>query len=220
MTRVLAWNRRKATAGMLALAIIAGLTCGTLLLTGGSSEALAAELASNSSEVQNALSSDEVRVLSTEIEGDQAVVLCQAEAGGQVVAVEVDLGNREVTEVRYEPIGEPSLPDPEMEGEVIKTTTDKSWCEPGEEVAIQITNISPEAITGGGVYYSVYDMEGNLVAGNGLFLAFDWESGEGLPGGFTWDLTDPANGESVSAGTYVILGKAGDYTDGTLIQVR
>ena len=219
MTRALVWHWKTVMIGVLAVGIIGGLTFGTLLLTGNSSEVSAAELASNSREVQDALDSEQVKVLMTETRGDVALVICQAEAGGQVVAVKVDLGNKEVTKVTYEPVGEPFLPDPEMESQILQTTTDKLWYEPGEEVAIEITNISPETITGGGVYYAVYDLEGNLIAGNGLFLAFDWEPSEGLRGGFTWDLTNPEDGKLVHAGTYVILGQAGDYTDGTLIHI-
>jgi len=104
-----------------------------------------------------------------------------------------------------------------MEGQILQTTTDKSSYVSGEDVAIEIANISTETITGGGVYYSVYDLEGNLVAGNGLFLAFEWEPGEGLDS-FTWDQVN-GHGEQVAPGTYVILGKAGDYSDATLISI-
>ena len=217
MTRALVSHWKIVVVSVLAVGLIAGLTSGIVLLTSTSGEALAAELAKNSPEVQDALGSEEVEVLMTEVRDDEAVVICEAEAGQGVVSVRVDLGSKEVTEVTYKAVGEPYLPYPEMESQTLKTTTDQLWYEPGEEVAIEISNISPETITGGGVIYSVYDLEGNLVAGNGLFLAFEWETGEGLHS-FTWDQTNEL-GEQVAPGTYIMLGKAGDYSDATLIHV-
>jgi hypothetical protein len=188
-----------------------------VLLTSTSGEALAAELASNSPEVWDALDCEEVQVLEIEVEDDEAVVICTADTAGRVVYVKVDLKNKKVTEVTYKAVGEPYLPDPEMESQILQTTTDNSSYALGGEVAIEITNISPETITGGGVYYAVYDLEGNLVAGNGLFLAFEWEPGEGFDS-FTWDQANE-HGEQVAPGTYVILGKAGDHSDATLISI-
>ena len=220
MTRALIWQWRTVIIGVLAVGLVAGLTLGILLSPGQSSYAQAEDIARNSPEVQQTLGSEVVEVLGVEVRDDRALVMCTTNnAGGEVVCVLVDLGDKEVTEVTYDPVGKPFLPDPEMESQVLQTTTDKLWYELGEEVAIEITNISPETIAGGGVYYAVYDLEGNLIAGNGLFLAFEWEPGEGLRGGFTWDLTNPEDGKLVHAGTYVILGQAGDYTDGTLIHV-
>ena len=220
MTRALIWHWKTVVIGVLAVGLIAGLTLGILLSPSQSAYAQAEDIARNSLEVQQALGSEVVEVLGVEVRDDQALVMCTTNnTGGVVVCVVVDLSDKEVTKVTYEPVGKPFLPDPEMESQVLQTTTDKLWYELDEEVAIEITNISPETITGGGVYYAVYDLEGNLIAGNGLFLAFEWEPGEGLRGGFTWDLTNPEDGKLVHAGTYVILGQAGDYTDGTLIHV-
>jgi len=218
MTRALVSHWKIVVVSVLAVGLITGLTSGMVLLTSTSGEALAAELAKNSPEVQDALGSEEVDVLMTEVRDDEAVVICEAEAGQGIVSVRVDLVSEEVIEVTYKAVGEPYLPDPEMESQTLKTTTDQLWYEPGEEVAIEISNISPETITGGGVYYSVYDLEGKLVAGNGLFLAFEWEPGEGLHS-FTWDQTNE-RGEQVDSGTYVMLGKAGDYSDATLIDIN
>lgn len=204
--------------GVLAVGLIAGLTLGIVLSTSPSAQALAAELASNSTEVQDALGGEGVEVLKVVLEDDVALVTCTNETGEVVVCVKVGLENKEVIEVTYEAVGEPYLPDPEMEGQILQTTTDKSSYVSGEDVAIEIANISTETITGGGVYYSVYDLEGNLVAGNGLFLAFEWEPGEGLDS-FTWDQADE-HGEQVAPGTYVILGKAGDYSDATRISIN
>jgi len=216
MTAALVSHWKIVVVSVLAVGLITGLTLGIPLLTGTSAQALAAELARNSPEVQEALGGESVLVLQTEVRDDGALVICTSETG-QVVSVEVDLVGKEVTEVTHGAVGEPFLPDPEMEGQILQTTTDKSSYVPGEDVAIEIANISPETITGGGVYYSVYDLEGNLVAGNGLFLAFEWEPGEGLDS-FIWDQVN-GQGEQVALGTYVILGKAGDYSDATLICV-
>jgi hypothetical protein len=217
MTRALVMPWKIVVVGVLAVGLIAGLTLGIQLLTSTSAQALAAELASNSPEVQDALGSESVQVLQTEVRDNEALVICISETG-QVVSVEVDLRDEEVTKVTYEAVGEPFLPDPEMEGQILQTATDKLSYVPGEDVAIGITNISSDTVTGGGVYYSVYDLEGNLVAGNGLFLAFEWEPGVGLDS-FTWDQANE-HGEQVAPGTYVILGKAGDYSDATLISIN
>ncbi len=217
MTRALVSHWKIVVVSVLAVGLITGLTSGIVLLTSTSGEALAAELAKNSPEVQDALGGGKVQVLAVEVKGDQALVICAKDIAGGVACVKVDLENKEVIEVTYKAVGEPYLPDPEMESQTLKTTTEQLWYEPGEEVAIEISNISPETITGGGVIYSVYDLEGNLVAGNGLFLAFEWEPGEGLHS-FTWDQTNEL-GEQVAPGTYIMLGKAGDYSDATLIYV-
>jgi len=217
MTRALVSHWKIVVVSVLAVGLITGLTLGIVLSTSPSAQALAAELASNSPEVQDALGGEGVEVLKVVVKDDVALVTCTNETGGVVVFVKVGLENKEVIEVTYEAVGEPYLPDPEMEGQILQTTTDNLSYALGGEVAIEITNISPETITGGGVYYAVYDLEGNLVAGNGLFLAFEWEPGEGLDS-FTWDQANE-HGEQVAPGTYVILGKAGDHSDATLISI-
>jgi len=188
------------------------------LLTGCQSGAVSAQdIASDSPEVQEALGG-EVRVLATEIGDGKAVVICTDTQGNSYVVVEIDLADANVTRISYPAVGEPYLPDPEMDSEILQTITDKLSYSPGEDVTIEIVNISDETVSGGGVYFSVYDLSGNLLAGNGLFLAFEWAPGEGFSS-FKWDQTDD-NGEQVDPGTYVILGKAGDYTDGRLISIN
>jgi len=216
MTRLLVRNRKDATALMrvgLALSLISG----AALVTGCQSGAVSAQdIAADSPEVQEAVGG-EVKVLATEIADGKAVVICTDTEGNSYVVVEIDLADKNVTRISYPAVGEPYLPDPEMESEVLQTKTDKLSYSPGEEVTIEIVNISDETISGGGVYFSVYDLSGNLLAGNGLFLAFEWASGEGFSS-FTWDQTNE-NGEQVGPGTYVVLGKAGDYADGRLISI-
>ena len=207
MTRALVWHWKIVVVGVLAVGLIAGLTLGIPLLTGKSGEVLAAELASNSPEVQDALGGEGVQVLETQVKGDEALVICTRSETGQVVSVRVDLEKKEVVKVTPH-VSPPDGEMPDLDGEILQTTTDKLSYALGEEVAIEITNISPETITGGGVYYYVYDLEGNWVAGNGLFLAFELEPGAGLPS-LTWNQTDK-DGKQVDSGTYIIQGRAGD----------
>jgi hypothetical protein len=216
MTRLLARNRKGATA-LMTVALALSLILGIALATGCQSAAVSAQdLAADSPEVQEALGGD-VRVIATEIGDGKAVVICTDTEGSSYVVVEIDLVDENVTRISYPAVGEPYLPDPQVESEMLQTMTDKLSYSPGEEVTIEIVNISDETISGGGVYFSVYDLSGNLVAGNGLFLAFEWAPGEGFSS-FTWDQTNE-NGEQVDPGTYVILGKAGDYSDGRLISI-
>lgn len=217
MTRALVMPWKIVVVGLLAVGLIAGLTLGVVLSTSPSAQALAAELASNSTEVRDALGGEGVEVLKVVVKDHVALVTCTNETG-EVVCVKVGLENKEVIEVTNEAVGEPYLPDPEMESQILQTTTDKLSYALGEGVTIEIANISPETIIGGGVYYAVYDLEGNLVAGNGLFLGFEWEPGEGFDS-FTWDQANE-HGEQVAPGTYYILGKAGDNSDATLISIN
>jgi len=215
MTRALVWHWKIVVMSVLAVGLIAGLTLGIPLLSGKSSEVLAAELASNSPEVQDALGGEGVQVLETRVKGDEALVICAGETG-EFVTVQVDLEGKEVVKVTaHVSPADDEMPD--LDGETLETTTDKLSYALGEEVTIEITNISPETITGGGVYYYVYDLEGNWVAGNGIFLAFELQPGEGLPS-LTWNQTDK-DGKQVESGTYVIRGQAGDYSDAALIYI-
>ena len=216
MSRLLVKNWRSATT-LLKVGLTLSLVLGMALVTGCQSGAVSAQdIAADSPEVQAAVGG-EVKVLATEIADGKAVVICTDTEGNSYVVVEIDLANENVTRISYPAVGEPYLPDPEMESEVLQTKTDKLSYSPGEEVTIEIVNISDETISGGGVYFSVYDLSGSLLAGNGLFLAFEWAPGEGFSS-FTWDQTDE-NGQQVGPGTYVILGKSGDYTDGRLISI-
>ena len=216
MTRLLARNRKGATT-LRTVGLALSLILGIALVTGcQSGEVSAQDIAADSPEVQEALGG-EVRVVATEIADGKAVVICTDTEGNSYVVAEIDLAEQNVTRISYPAVGEPYLPDPEMESEVIQTVTDKLSYSPGEEVTIDIVNISAETISGGGVYFSVYDLSGNLLAGNGLFLAFEWAPGEGFSS-FTWDQTNE-NGEQVDSATYVILGKAGDYSDGRPISI-
>jgi hypothetical protein len=199
----------------------AGLTLclilGVLLISGCQSDAVSAqEIAVDSPEVQEALGG-EVEVIGTQVGGEKALVICADTEGNCYVVAEIDLADKEVTRVSYPAVGEPYLPDPQMESETLQTITDELTYVAGEEITIEMTNISAETISGGGIYFSVYDLDGNLLAGNGIFSAFEWAPGEGFSS-FTWNQIDE-NGEQVEPGTYVILGKAGDYSDATLISI-
>ena len=215
MTRALVSHYKTVAVSVLAVGLIVGLALGIPLLTSTSAQALAADIASNSTEVQDALGGEGVQVLETQVKGNKALVICAGETG-EFVTVQVDLEGKEV--VKVTPHVSPADDEmPDLDGETLETTTDKLSYALGEEVTIEITNISTEAITGGGVYYYVYDLEGNWVAGNGIFLAFELEPGDGLPS-LTWDQTDK-DGKQVDSGTYVIRGQAGDYSDATLIYI-
>jgi len=217
MTRALVRRWKIGVATVLAVGLALGLILGIPLVTGESGVALAAELASNSPEVQDALGGEGVKVLGVEVRDDIALVICTDTTGNNYVVVEVDMKDKDVTNVTYPAVGEPYLPNPQMESEVLQTITNKLSYALGEEITIEMTNISTETISGGGVYFAIYNLDGNLLAGNGLFLAFEWEPDEGFQS-FTWDQTNE-HGEQVAPGTYVILGKAGDYSDATLIHI-
>ena len=216
MTKILVKNR-KGAATFMTIGLALALTLGIALITGCQSGSVSAQdIAADSPEVQEALGG-EVKVVATEIGDGKAVVICTDTEGNSYVVVEIDLADEDITRISYPAVGEPYLPDPEMESEVLQTITNKLSYSPGEEVTIEIVNISAETISGGGVYFSVYDLSGNLLAGNGLFLAFEWAPGEGFSS-FTWDQINE-NGEQVDSGTYVVLGKAGDYSDAILISI-
>ena len=216
MTRLLVRNQKKATT-LMRVGLAFSLILGIALVTGCQSGSVSAQdIAVGSPEVQEALGG-EVKVVATEIADGKAVVICTDTEGNSYVIVEIDLADKKVTRISYPAVGEPYLPDPEMESDVLQTITNRLSYSPGEEVTIEIVNISAETISGGGVYFSVYDLSGNLLAGNGLFLAFEWAPGEGFSF-FTWDQTNE-NGEQVDPGIYVVLGKAGDYSDGRLISI-
>ncbi|MBA7616467.1 hypothetical protein ES703_23763 [subsurface metagenome] len=94
---------KTAVIGVLAVALIAGLGLGTLLLPGQSSEALAAEIAKNDPQVRLALSGGEVEVVKVvRIVDDEGTVICEGTMG-QLVIAEVDLKNEVVTEVIFMP---------------------------------------------------------------------------------------------------------------------
>jgi hypothetical protein len=214
MTRLLVKNR-KGAATFMAIGLALALTLGIVIVAGCQSGVVSAQdIAVNSPEVQDALGG-EVKVVATEI--GKALVVCTDTEGNTYVVAEIDLVDENVTKISYPAVGEPYLPNPQMESEVLQTITNKLSYSPGEEITIEMVNISAETISGGGVYFSVYDLSGNLLAGNGLFLAFEWAPGEGFSS-FTWDQTNE-NGEQVDGGTYVILGKAGDYSDAILISI-
>jgi hypothetical protein len=215
MTRALVWHWEIVVVSVLAVGLIAGLTLGIALLPGKSDETLAAELARNSPEVQDALGGGRVEVLESEVRDDEAWVICTNETG-EFVTVQVYLEEKEVVKVTSH-VSPADGEMPDLDGETLETTTDNSTYALGEGVTIEISNTSPETITGGGVYYFVYDLEGNWVAGNGLFLAFELQPGEGLHS-LIWNQTDK-EGKQVESGTYVVQGQAGDYSDATLIHI-
>lgn len=216
MTRLLVKNQ-KGAATLMAVGLAFALILGIVLVTIHQSGTVSAQdIAVNSPEVQDALGG-EVKVVGTEIRDGKALVICTNTEGNSYVVAEIDLVDKDVTKISYPAVGEPYLPNPQMESEVLQTITNKLSYSPGEEITIEMVNIGVETISGGGVYFSVYDLYGNLLAGNGLFLAFEWAPGEGFSS-FTWDQTNE-NGEQVDRGTYVILGKAGDYSDAMLISI-
>ncbi|MFC1846838.1 hypothetical protein ACFLYS_02115 [Chloroflexota bacterium] len=216
MTKLLVKNLKSATTVM-AVGLAFCLILGIALITGCQSGVVTAqEIAANSPEVQDALGG-EVKVIGAEIGDGKALVICTDTEGNSYVVAEIDLKDKGVTKVSYPAVGEPYLPNPQMESEVLQTITNKLSYTSGEEVTIEMANISTETISGGGVYFSVYSLDGQLIAGNGLFLAFEWEPSEGFSS-FTWNQTNE-NGEQVEPGTYVILGKAGDYSDAILISI-
>jgi len=216
MTKILV-KKRKSAATFMTIGLALALILGIALVTGCQSGAVSAQdIAVNSPEVQDALGGD-VKVVATEIGDGRALVICTDTEGNSYVVAEIDLLDEDVTKISYPAVGEPYLPNPQMESDILQTTTNKLFYSPGEEITIEMVNISAETISGGGVYFSVYDLYGNLLAGNGLFLAFEWAPGEGFSS-FTWNQTNE-NGEQVDRGTYVILGKAGDYSDAILISI-
>ena len=88
---------KTAVIGVLALALITGLAIAIPSLTGQSPEALAAEIAQNSPEVQAALGDGEVQVVVVKVVNDKGIVICQGEIG--IVTAEVDLKTKAVTVV-------------------------------------------------------------------------------------------------------------------------
>jgi len=216
MTRILVKNW-KGTATLMTLGLSFCLILGIPLITGCQSGVVSAQnIAVNSPEVQDALGG-EVKAIGAEVKDGKALVICTDTEGNSYVVAEINLEAKDVTKVSYPAIGEPYLPNPQMESEVLQTITNKLSYAPGEEVTIEMVNISTETISGGGVYFSVYNLDGHLLAGNGIFLGFDWAPGEGFSS-FAWNQTSE-NGEQVEPGTYVILGKAGDYSDAMLISI-
>jgi hypothetical protein len=87
-----------AMAGVLTLVLIAALSIAIPSLTGQSDQALAAEIARNSPQVQAALVGGEVQVMKViKVVDDKGTVVCRGELG--VVTAEVDLKIKEVIEV-------------------------------------------------------------------------------------------------------------------------
>ena len=215
MTNVLkSW---KGVTTVIALGLVVCLISAATLINGCQSEEVSAEeIAVNSPQVQAALG-EEVEVVGTEIRDGKALVICTDTEGNTYVVAEIDIENKDVARVSHPAVGEPYLPDPQMESETLQTVTDKLSYTAGEAIVIEMTNVSAETISGGGVYYAVYNLDGNLLAGDGLFLAFEWASGEGFAS-FTWNQIDE-NGQQLETGTYIVLGKAGDYSDATLISI-
>lgn len=118
---------KTAVAGMLAVALIAGLVIALPLLTKQSPVALAAEIAKNSPEIQAALGSEEIKAVRVLEIGDQkGTVLVRTEM--VLVAAKVDLETKEVIEV-YDVLYD--VPVPEL------TAAD-------EQKAINIAKADPE----------------------------------------------------------------------------
>ena len=91
---------KTAMASVLAIALIIGLTITLPGLTGQSSEALAAEIAENSPQVRAALGDGEIKVVKViKVVDDKGTVICEGTMG-RLVTAEVDLENKEVTDVK------------------------------------------------------------------------------------------------------------------------
>ena len=102
MTRSLVLRQpvwRTVVAGVLAVALIAGLAIALPSLTRQSSEALATDIAQNSPEVQAALGGEEVTVKVIKLVDGKGIVICEGVVGRLAIA-EVDLESKEVTGVR------------------------------------------------------------------------------------------------------------------------
>ncbi|MCK4580605.1 MAG: zf-HC2 domain-containing protein, partial [Dehalococcoidia bacterium] len=159
VSRQPAW--RTVIASVLAIALIAGLAIALPSLTRQSSEALAAEIAQNSPQVQAALGDGEIKVVTViTIRDDSGTVICEG-AAGQLVIAEVDLKAREVTGV--------------MVGIFVTTTTDMpEITEADKQKAIDIARADPrvqELLDNGA---SIGEVSGILVFG----MAKDLETGE------------------------------------------
>jgi len=110
---------KTAVIGVLALALIAGLAIALPSLTGQSAEALAADIARNSPEVQAALDGEEVKVIKViQVVDDKGTVLLLAEIG--YVTAEVDLDTKQVTEVVYVHVPELTAADEQKAIEIAK----------------------------------------------------------------------------------------------------
>ena len=112
MSRQPTW--KTVIAGVLAVALIAGLVIAVPSLTGPSPTALASEIARRDPQVQEAIGSwGEITVLKVEITGQTAHVLCGRETGA-VVEANVNLKARTVTSVeRLEGLFVPELTEAE-----------------------------------------------------------------------------------------------------------
>ena len=112
---------KTAIASVLAVALIAGAAIAIPLLTGQSAEALAADIAQNDPQVKAALGGEEIEVVKVvELVDDEGKVICKVEMG--IIAAEVDLETREVTEVERLPM--PTLSDAEKAEAVNIATAD------------------------------------------------------------------------------------------------
>ncbi len=85
-------------AGVLAVALIAGLAIAIPSLTRQSPEALAADIVQNSPQVQAAFSGGEVQLVTIKVVDGKGIVVVQG-AIGQLVTAEVDLMTKEVVEI-------------------------------------------------------------------------------------------------------------------------
>jgi len=103
---------KTAVASVLAIALIMGLALTLPGLTGQSPEALAADIAKNSPQVQVALGGEKVTVLEIKVVDDKGTLVCEG-AIGQYILVDVDLEAAEVTEL--EVVSMPELTEAEKE---------------------------------------------------------------------------------------------------------
>ena len=106
---------KTAVIGVLALALITGLTIALPSLTGQSAEALATDIVQNSPEVRTALGGGEVTVVKViKVVDDKGTVICRGEIG--LLTAEVDLKTKEVTE--WEVVPMPQLTEEEKEAAI------------------------------------------------------------------------------------------------------
>ena len=106
---------KTAVIGVLALALITGLAIALPALTGQSAEALAADIAKNSPQIQAALGDGEVQVVKViKIVDGKGTVIAKGEIG--IVTAEVDLKTKEITKVEVVPM--PQLTEEEKEAAI------------------------------------------------------------------------------------------------------
>ena len=94
--------------------------------------------------------------------------------------------------------------NPASMGAVLEVTTDKIIYRQGEPVAIFLTNVGDEILSGGGPVITIYDKENEIVYQDACYCWYELEPGEYV----TWPPWDQTNqqGNQVPIGRYVVEG--------------